>query len=55
MTLILFRLKVMMSKADSFYTPRKTEVTQAAIATSSRNNVGIVGGKQQLEDIQHQV
>ena len=45
----------MMSKADSFYTPRKTEVTQATIPTSSRNNVGVVGGKQQLEDIQRHV
>ena len=45
----------MMSRAESFNTPRKSEVTHASIPTSSRNNVSTAGGKQQLEDIQRQV
>ena len=43
----------MMSRAESYSTPRKAEVSPASAV--NKNNVTPVAGKQQLDDIQRQV
>ena len=43
----------MMSRAESYSTPRKAEVSPTSAV--NKNNITPVAGKQQLDDIQRQV
>ena len=45
----------MMSRAESYSSPRKAEMALHSTSTVNKNNVNPTAGKQQLDEIQRQV